>query len=224
MTAYDAVLFDSDGVLVEPPPVETQSEATRAAFRAVDVDEPDRQHVDAIVSGATRDELHEICAVYDLEPESFWKARERYDEDSQFVEFRDGTRGRYDDVAAVADLPAEIDCGVVSNNHHTTIEFVLEHFGLESLFETHYGREMTVESLRLKKPNAHYLERALEDLAASPESALYVGDSESDIVAAERAGLESTFVRRSHCYGVDLEVTPTYEIEDLNGLKRLVTG
>ncbi|ELZ06694.1 HAD family hydrolase [Natrialba aegyptia] len=209
---YDAVLFDNDGVLVEPPSADTQSEAARAAFRAVGVDDPSRQHVDAIVSGVTPAVLDEICTAYDLDAETFWEARERHDEAFQLDAFRDGTRGCYDDITSIADLP--VDCGVVSNNHHSTIEFILTFFELGALFETHYGREMTVESLRLKKPNTHYLERALADLEA--ESALYVGDSESDIVAAERAGLDSVFVRRAHCRDVTFETSPTYEVEDLH--------
>ncbi|RQG95083.1 HAD family hydrolase [Natrarchaeobius chitinivorans] len=220
MTAYDAVLFDSDGVLVEPPPAETQSTATRAAFREVGVDDPDRRHVEAVVDGITVEELEGICAAYDLDPETFWEAREHHDERSQLDEFERGVRGRYDDVSAITDLP--VDCGVVSNNHHTTIEYVLTQFGLEPAFETYYGREMTIESLELKKPNTHYLERAMADLAA--ESVLYVGDSESDIVAATRAGLESAFVRRPHCRETELEVAPTYDLGDLHDVADLVCG
>ncbi|SDR28648.1 HAD family hydrolase [Natronobacterium texcoconense] len=220
MTSYDAVLFDNDGILVEPPPVDTQTEATRTAFGEVGVDEPDPEHVAAVVDGVPVDRLNEICAAYDLERERFWAAREYYDEQSQLTEFRDGTRRSYSDTGVVDDL--EVPCGVVSNNHHSTLEFVLEYFDLEESFDTYYGREKTIESLELKKPNTHYLERALTDLEV--DSALYVGDSESDVVAAQRAGLESVFVRRSHCQDVDLEVTPTYEVEDLHGVKRLVQG
>lgn len=212
MTGYGTILFDSDGVLVEPPAADTQGEAARAAFREAGVEDADRQHVDEIVTGVTDDGLHEICTTYDLDPEAFWEARERHDERSQLEAFRDGTRGRYDDVAALADLSQ--GCGVVSNNHHSTIAFALDYFELRRLFDTYYGREMTVESLRLKKPNTHYLDRALAEFAAGP--ALYVGDSESDLVAARRAGLDSVFVRRSHCRDVDLSVTPTYEAETLH--------
>lgn len=220
MTAYDGVFFDSDGILVEPPAVETQADATRAAFREVGVEDPDRRHVDAIVSGVTAAELRNICATYELDPETFWEARERHDERSQFAAFRNGVRTRYDDVTAITDCPTP--CGVVSNNHHSTVAFVLEFFGLDAFFDTYHGREMTIESLELKKPNAHYLERALADL--SVDDALYVGDSESDIVAAERAGLESAFVRRSHCHETELAVEPTYEVESLHEIAHLVGG
>ncbi|WP_458207370.1 HAD family hydrolase [Haladaptatus sp. NG-SE-30] len=218
MTVYDTVLFDNDGVLVDPPAYETQVEATRAAFREVGVDAPGQRHVDAVVNGVTVDGLHEICTVYDLDAEVFWESRERHDENSQLERFRAGTRDCYDDVAAVTNLSQT--CGVVSNNHHSTIEFVLDFFDLRPSFDTYYGREKTIESLQLKKPNTHYLDRALADLTA--ESALYVGDSESDVVAAHRAGLDSVFVRRPHCSDVTLSVDPTYEVDDLHGVATIV--
>ena len=40
VSPYDAVLFDNDGVLVEPPAPETQRAAIREAFLAVGVDDP----------------------------------------------------------------------------------------------------------------------------------------------------------------------------------------
>ena len=214
VSQYDAVLFDSDGVLVTPPAYETQAEATRMAFGDVGVEEPDRQHVDEVVDGTTAEGIQDICASYGVETEEFWQAREHRDEQSQVEAFRSGSRDRYDDVAAIRDLPQA--CGVVSNNHHTTIGFVLDFFDLGPLFETYYGREKTVRSLGLKKPNTHYLDSALADLGA--DSALYVGDSEHDLVAAHRAGLDSAFVRRPHCRDVGLSVTPTYETESLRGL------
>lgn len=214
MTGYDAVIFDSDGVLIEPPTRETQLAAARKAFRSVGVEDASRQHLLGVVSGVTVDGLHDICDVHDLDPEEFWAARERFDEESQFDAFRAGNRDRYDDVAAIADL-AQVR-GVVSNNHHSTIEFKLEFFDLAPLFDTYYGREMTIESLTLKKPNTHYLDRAVADLGA--ESALFVGDSESDVVAARRAGLDSVFIRRSHRRDVELSVEPTYEVETLHEL------
>lgn len=45
MSRYDAVLFDSDGVLVEPPARETQLAAARDAFREVGVEGVDRRHL-----------------------------------------------------------------------------------------------------------------------------------------------------------------------------------
>lgn len=220
MTGYDTVLFDNDGVLVTPPADETQADATRAAFDEMGVSDVDRQHIAAIVEGVTVDRLHEICTAYAFDAATFWEARERHDERSQLDAFRTGSRDCYEDITAIRELSQR--CGVVSNNHHSTIEFILDWFDLRPLFDTYYGREKTIESLRRKKPNPHYLDRALADLTT--ESALYVGDSESDVVAAHRAGLDSVFVRRSHCEDVDLSVTPDYEATTLYEVRQIADG
>lgn len=51
-----------------------------------------------------------------------------------------------------------------------------------------------------------------------------MGDSESDVVAANRAGMDSVFVRRSHCEDVDLSVTPDYEATDLREVSTIADG
>ncbi|WP_135828414.1 HAD family hydrolase [Halorussus halobius] len=211
MTEYDAVLFDNDGVLVEPPARATLESAAESAFRAVGVDDPDPDHVEAVAYGVTPDLLADVCGAYGVDQSAFWAARDRHASRAQREEFRDGDRDRYDDVAALADL--DRDLGVVSSNQHETIEFVVESFAFADRFDTYYGRERSVESVRRKKPNTHYLDRALADLGA--DAALFVGDSESDVEAARRAGLDSAFVRRDHCEGVELSVDPTYEVADL---------
>ena len=212
------MLFDNDGVLVEPPAAETRQAAVRDAFRAIGVDDPTDDHVRELTAGVTVEALEEVGAAYGVDPERLWAARERRDERSQLEAFRAGDRDRYDDAEVVGDLPG--GTGVVSNNHHSTVEFIIDYFGWASTFDTYYGREMTVESLERKKPNTHYLERALADLSA--ESALYVGDSGSDVLAAHRAGLDSAFVRRPHARDAELPADPTHEVETLHEVAALL--
>lgn len=229
-STYDAVLFDNDGVLVEPPASETQSAAIEAAFASVGVSNVAPDHVEALRRGVTPDLLDDIAGAYDLDAPALWAARERYDEDSQLEAFRAGDRTTYDDVDAVGALDAPR--GVVSNNHHSTVGFVLDFFDLDCWFDTHYGRPMTVESLDLKKPNGHYLDRALADLGVrdgggantGTGAALYVGDSASDVTAAERTGLDSVFVRREHRPAVPESVTPTYVVDGLDELVDIANG
>lgn len=220
MTEYDAILFDNDGVLVEPPARETLREAALSAFRTVGVEDADEAHVEDVMFGVTPDLLGEVCGAYDLDESEFWEARDRHASRAQQEEFRAGERACYDDVAALDDL--DLDFGIVSSNQHATIEFILDFFEFGDLFATYYGRELSVESVRRKKPEPYYLERALGDLDA--ESALFVGDSESDVEAARRAGLDSAFVRREHCEGVELSVEPTYEVEDLHDVVKIANG
>ncbi|WP_256297111.1 HAD family hydrolase [Haloarchaeobius salinus] len=215
MTTYDAILFDNDGVLVDPPAHADQVAAIRDAFDELGIESPDDAHLSALTAGVTPELLAELERTYGVDREALWDARERHDERSQFEAFRAGRRDSYDDATAVADIAQP--CGLVSNNHHTTVEFVLDRFDFGEQFETYYGRPMTIGSISLKKPNTHYLDRALADLGGG--SALYVGDSESDVVAAERAGMDSVFVRREHSRDVELSTDPTYEVETLHAVR-----
>ncbi len=215
---YDALLFDNDGVLVGLPAREHQAAATREAFAAVGVENPPPEYVHAVVDGLALDELRELCAAYDPDPERFWEAREHHDEWAQFREFRAGKRGLYDDVAAVETRPEPR--GIVSNNHDTTIAFVLDRFDLRELFEAVHARPKSVTSLDRKKPAPEYIEAALAELDAA--SALYVGDSGSDVLAAHRAGVDSAFLRRPHVADIDLPVKPTHEVPDLYGVAAVV--
>lgn len=218
MTKYDAVLFDNDGILVEPPTESTKGDALSEAFREVGIEDVESRHIDELVAETTVEKLHEICSAYDIDVEAFWEAREYYDERSQIEKFRAGDRTLYDDVSILHDLsPA---CAVVSNNHHSTIKFILEYFELNPVFDTYYGREKTLESLALKKPNTHYVDRALAELDG--ESALFIGDRDLDIVAAHRAGLDSVFVRRPHTGETELPVPPTHVVENLHELVEIV--
>ena len=211
--AYDAVIFDNDGVLVELVDLTRLREAAVRTFDELGVD-ADPDHVDEIVVGVTPDLLTDICDPYGLDHETFWSTRDRVTAEFQCELVRDGVTCLYDDFHAVEALDAPL--GIVSSNQQRTIDFMHEFFGTRALFETVYGREPTVESLHRKKPDPHYVERALSDLGV--DSALFVGDSESDVLAAHRAGLDSAFLRRSHRADLELSVTPTYELEGLSDL------
>ncbi|WP_363463827.1 HAD family hydrolase [Halogeometricum borinquense] len=208
---YDAVIFDNDGVLVRLSPLAVLREASRAAFEAVGVTDPAAEHVEQMMLGVTPADVREVSEVYSLDPDVFWAARDGAAADAQISEMRDGRLSCYDDVAALEHIRAPR--GIVSTNQQETIDAVLDHHDFSHLFATAYGREPTIESLRRKKPEPHYLERAMADLDA--ETALFVGDSETDVLAAHRAGIDSAFIRRPHRSDTELDASPTYEIETL---------
>ena len=60
--------------------------------------------------------------------------------------------------------------GLVSNNQHHTVGYALDRFRLGDAFETAYGHHHTVEGLRRRKPDPHYLDRALSDLGTRTRS------------------------------------------------------
>lgn len=211
---YDAVVFDKDGVLVGRTPFDTLREAAWDAFVSVGVDDPDLAHVDDVAVGVDPATLAEICERYGMDPTRFWRVRDETAAVAQIEAAQKGQKTPYDDVDALRFLDASL--GVVSSNQQATVDAVLEHFGLTSRFEVAYGREPSIASLSRKKPSPYYLERALEDLDA--ETAVFVGDNESDVRAADNAGIDSAFVRRPHRRQTELSCQPTYEIDDLHDL------
>ena len=216
---YDAILFDNDGVLVEPPDAERVYGGIRETFASFGVTDPPSAHVEALL-GATVDTVEAVCAAHDLDPRAFWYRRDRIVSRVQREAFRAGDKGLYADVTAARDAP--VPQGIVTNNQRETIRFIVDHFDLGDAFQTVYGRDPTIEGLRRKKPSPYHLRRAIADLDA--ERPLFVGDSESDVLAAARMGIDSAFVRRPHRTDYDLSVPPTHEVADLEGVFALVDG
>ncbi|RXK47851.1 HAD family hydrolase [Halorientalis pallida] len=212
---YDAVVFDKDGVIVEPTDRAVIREAIEDTFAAFGVPSPPLALVERFLDqGTARDVLEDR---YDIDPKAFWNRREHTASRAQVDAVRRGEKTPYDDLSALSALSSRL--GLVSNNQRMTVEFVLDHFDID-YFETAYGREPTLTGAARKKPSPHYLERALEDLEA--DTALYVGDSNVDIEAAHRAGIDSAFIRRPHREDYDLEREPTYELSTLTDLTDLV--
>lgn len=210
---YDAVVFDNDGILTEITDRDVFRRAIRAAFEAEGVTDPPDEHVEALL-GVREADIRRVCGAHGIDPGSFWRRRDDEAARRQKEAIRRGEKSLYPDAEAALDVGADV--GVVSNNQHETVGYVVEFFGLDSGIETWYGREHSVEGVRRKKPDPHYVELALEDLGT--RDALYVGDSQKDVVAANAAGLDSAFVRRPHRAGLDLDPEPTYEVGDLREL------
>ncbi|WP_324756810.1 HAD family hydrolase [Haloarcula sp. GH36] len=212
--SYESVVFDNDGVLLTLTSMRTHQAGTRHAFRRVGVVDPRPDHLEAMRIGVTPDRLDAVCRHYGLDPERFWTARDRAISEAQRAAIRAGEKRPYGDVRVLDRLDGPL--GVVSSNQQATVDFAFDHFGLDRHFGTVRGRPPTVESLQRKKPSPYYIEQALADLGVT--DALYVGDSESDIEAARRAGIDSAFVRRPHTVDTDLSVTPTYEVDGLDAV------
>jgi HAD superfamily hydrolase (TIGR01549 family) len=214
--SYDAVLFGNDGVLTHLTPTDVWRRAIRDAFDAFGVD-PTTEGVDGVMHGSAA-HVASVCELHDLDHATFWDHHERHLARAQRAAMASGEKPLYADVAAITELPVPL--GVVSNNQHETVEGVIDVFGLEGVFDVVSGRDSSVEGYRRRKPDPHYIERALDDLGV--DSALYVGDSNVDVVAADRAGLDAAFVRRPHRADYELAADPTYELGSLDEVVSLV--
>jgi len=212
---YEAVVFDCDGVLVEPTDTTVLVEAVVDAFSAFGIDierSVARRSVteDVVPSDTARE--------HGIDPEAFWHCRELTASLAQQTHVRAGGKPVYDDVSAVDGL----DCptALVSNNQHATIEFLLAHHDLPD-FVTARGRRPTLAGAAARKPEPDYVEAALADLEVT--DALYVGDSEKDVLAAQRAGIDAAYLRREHVGDVELTTNPAFEVSNLYELFEQVT-
>jgi phosphoglycolate phosphatase-like HAD superfamily hydrolase len=210
---YDAVVFDNDGVLVEPTDWDVIRTAIREAFQELGVVDPAEEHVEQLI-GVTPDDVHAVADAYDLDPHELWRARDTAGSRHQSDLIRGGGKGLFPDVAALSELT--VPMGIVSNNQHATVETIVEHYGLDEHFDVVYGRQPTIEDVGNKKPEPHYLEKAIQDLGV--EDALYVGDSVKDVEVARRVGIDAAFVRRSHNDAIELPHEPDHEVADLEEL------
>jgi HAD superfamily hydrolase (TIGR01549 family) len=215
---YEAVVFDKDGVLVEPTETRRIREALEETFAEFAVPSPPASVLEGLLAQETmREALH--CQ-FGIDPGAFWRRREHNAATAQMEAARAGEKTPYDDLRDLERLPVPL--GLVSNNQRMTVEFMLDHFDFGDLFETAYGREPTLTGARRKKPEPYYLEQALADLEVA--DALYVGDSNTDLEAAHRAGLDAAFVRRPHREDYDLEHDPTVEVASLSELVSWLTA
>jgi HAD superfamily hydrolase (TIGR01549 family) len=217
--SYDAVVFDFDGVLVEPTESSVLETAAENAFEALGVD-PSKEDVETFAGSVTPEKIRAVGRRRDVDPDRLWRRREHDASLAQRVQARLGRKPPYDDIDALSAL--DRPTGVVSANQHATVEWILSHFGLDG-FETVYGREPSIRGVERKKPNPHYVDLAFSDLDS--ETPLYVGDNPSDVVAADRAGADSAFVRRPHRVDFDLSVydaDPTYDVDGLEDIVDIV--
>jgi len=164
---YDAIVYDLDGTLVR---LDVDWDDVRTRCQAV-------LHARGVDTGdADVWELRELAADHN--------ALDRIDE--LIAEFeREGARS-CDRLALAYELPHDVPVGVVSLNAEAAARIALELYGLDHHVGVVVGRD-TVETV---KPDPEPLLYAADRLGVSPERVLFVGDSESDAVAAERAGMD----------------------------------
>ena len=217
---YDSVVFDMDGVIVRPTDDNLIREAVEQAFHECNIDDPPADDVGTLCQGAALgvEKLKRVCRKHGLDPDRFWRVRERYAAQMQLETVRAGVKPLYDD----ADVLESLDqcLGLVSNNQHRTVEGILDFYGIDGLFHTICGRPPTYDGIRYTKPDPHHLHSAVDSLGT--DDLLFVGDSNVDVEAATEAGLDSAFIRRPHREAYELRGDPTYRIGSLQDLKRIV--
>jgi HAD superfamily hydrolase (TIGR01549 family) len=213
-TRFDAVLFDMDGVILEGPRThpDVYDRAADCAADALDLEPTVDQR--ETLRAYSYSAVETVCAAFGADPAEFWRRKEAEASRLTAERVRRGERAIYDDVDVLSALGERTTLALVSNNRDETARFVADY--VSAPFEAARGRDPTAEGWKRRKPAPDYL---LETMAAlDVEEGVYVGDRETDVLAAERAGLEPAYLRRSHNADAPLPDGTRYELETLADL------
>ncbi|AGB36729.1 HAD family hydrolase [Natronococcus occultus] len=210
----ETILLDMDGVVLEGPgtPQSVYDRAADTAAAELGLEPTDRQRADLRAHGY--ETVESACCALGADPREFWRRKEAAASRLAADRIRSGERARYEDVAALESLAERATLALVSNNRHETVRFVADHLPVP--FAAARGRDPTPEGFCRRKPDPHLLRETLDELGI--EAGLYVGDRETDVLAAEEVGLEAAYLRRPHNADVPLPEDAAYEIESLGEL------
>ena len=216
--SYGSVIFDLDGVLLNSMENEEwKYEATREALNELGVDASnlDKNVLDSILGDGGYEECVSVCGDLGVDPQTAWslvaektsRARMKQIEHNDFG-LIDGTKETLEELRQ-----KKVKMGVISNAPDQAVELVIDHFDLRSYFKFFRGVS-TFEDLKDRKPHPNHLELAKFQLKRDPF--LYIGDHESDVMAATNADMDSVWIHHQN------HEEPTFTVESLKELVEIV--
>lgn len=173
---YKAVIFDLDNTLIEVPPefVNTLLKQTLSEFNL----NHSSEYAGRFWIDPNRNQVIEDH--FKLNPDLFWKVYKRYDT----IELRRRFAKPYDDISFLSELrKKKYKTGIVtvSPKHITDFEISLLNQELDAIIIARDDNGLKF------KPSPDGLEECLRVLEVDNQEALYVGDSDEDLVMARTA-------------------------------------
>jgi phosphoglycolate phosphatase len=108
--------------------------------------------------------------------------------------------------------------GVLSNKHHYLVQDLLEVF-FPNLFDAHLG----AVNERPIKPNLEMPNYLIEALKVSPNEVIYIGDSEPDVIVAQKMGFHLIAVDYGYRTRETLQALhPQYLVSNVEALKNTI--
>ena len=151
---------------------------------------------------------------FGLEPEMFWKLYRKYDT----LGLRKRFTGLYDDIDFIGELRMHgVKTGIVTGApaHITSLE--IDMIGKENFDAIIIARA----SMGIRpKPDPHGIEECLNQLTVQKDDAVYVGNSDEDIMTARNARVFGVLLARGeHQFS---SIQPSLTIRSLYGLRELL--
>lgn len=178
--AFDLIIFDCDGVLIDSEWLANQIEAEEINRMGYTISH--EEYLD-IALGRSNDEVEELLLTHHHMslPNSFWQGVR----DRQVQEFVEKLRP----IAGVKEViqNLKIPCCVASNSINERLKLTLNITGLLPFLE---GRIFGRECVKKGKPNPDIFLFAAEQMGIAPSKCLVIEDSPHGIQAAKAAGME----------------------------------
>lgn len=204
-----AIIFDIDGVLVET--LKANTEMYKAILVSAGYPEP---HEDNI-----KDLLH-LPLWYGV------KALIKSDDTDEITRVRDMIHAPNVSHSSLNEFPQNLEAvleelhkqyslAIVTSRIKVGVTEIFEKREIEHLFDV----VVTYEDVVNPKPHPEPLELALKKLGIGKDDAVYVGDMDSDIDAANAAGMRSIHLSMKHHQGATIGITHFDEI--VTGVSRL---
>jgi phosphoglycolate phosphatase len=218
--AFDLVMFDLDGTLVETAP--EIMDATNDTLRRFDLEEVTQQQVNDWIGHGTRELLIQALAYSGKTSVEVIRVSVSLNliaqEFDKHYQARCGTRSRlYPQVreTLVALRARGVKTAVVTNKEGRYTATVLDAHQLTPLLDC----VVSGDTLPTKKPNPAGIEHCLAQFGVTKDRALFVGDSSIDVATARNGGVAVWALPYGYNMGETIEsCNPDRVIEDCSAL------
>jgi HAD superfamily hydrolase (TIGR01509 family) len=215
------ILFDLDGTLVKLPNlIEFFDTLLIETLQDYDISIPDREERLALWhSGGEFEEVIRSWGIKDYEV--FIHDFDKRDLIKRQKLAKEGIIKVFPDVAVLPMLHNKVKLGIVTNTPPEIASFEIEFFDLREHFDDFVM--LGTNEQKIAKPEPDGLFRCLRNLGVSEKEALMVGDSRSDILGGQNAGVATVLVRRpEQSVPRGLSIPPDFIIDNLHELLDLL--
>lgn len=180
------VAFDMDGVLLDST---SQSAWLRDALdetlRAVDVEPtPERR---ALLHPSNLRDFEAAADELEVSVERLWNRRHEHSVRKKAAAIEAGRIEPFEDLPELHRIADLAPISIVSNSPQSVVETFVETAGLEQIVATAIGRGSTLEAIDRMKPARDFYDRLMAQ--TDVEEYVYVGDSQTDALFAQRTGM-----------------------------------
>lgn len=214
---YDHVIFDNDGVLLDST---TQNLQWMEEFRIKEAEkrgvEMTQEQSMRIFKASSAEEIRKLADDTGLSVEQL-REIETAKTHKKMEKIKKGEIKLFDSVKKVL-KEIKQPKAMVSNAPQEATKFSLETYGIEKHF--HAIRCPSLEDIEQysekKKPNPELIQKVIKEKAS--ENPIYIGDSGTDIQAAQKAGIDSIHVETSGT----TDTNPNYSVKGLEGIMDII--